>query len=217
MISKIYLRVAQHYLDHYFEKLPEMGTCLHAHHGQILAIDLEDWPLCIYAQVMDEKIQLLTHADQIDAHISGTSWLFLRMAYQSDTPSKSSLRDKKSNLQISGNVKLLLAVQQSLQAWRPDGEACLASIVGELPAHYLTHWLRPLLPPIGQMFNNLNQALAAYVRTEKHWLVDAEEMAWFSEQVNSFHDDLAHYEARLASNAATLLPRRGLYPIDTSQ
>ncbi len=156
--------------------LEPAGTrvCLAARDGQ-LATELDD-------------------AGDCDAELKGTALGFGRLLLGD---AQAVLRE--GTVRISGDTEIAEKFQALLEMARPEPEAELAKLVGDVAAHQLGNTARGLSAWSKQAGNSLGRSLSEYLREERHDLPTRTEMREHLDAVDDFAAGVDRAAARLAS------------------
>lgn len=161
--------------------------------GSVLAVRVRDSSLAMYMAVDSGEI-LLTHeyAAEPDAMVTGSLLDLSRLA---STAGEVAIRD--GSVELGGNPDVARNFQQLLRLARPDPEEELSGIVGDVVAHTIGDFARNTKRWINQGHATMLQNISEYLQEESRAVPSRYESDSFTEQVETFRDDIARFEARL--------------------
>lgn len=172
---------------------PDTRTALTQLEGRVIAIEVTEPALCLFALPGHAGVQLTTVQPlRIDVTISGRASALVGMIARRDTTGTS-----QGHVEIRGDIHLAQRVQQILRSVSIDWEEFTASYVGDMAAHRIGRLSRDLRAYIGSAGRSLAHQFSEYLRYEQDILPVRHEVERFIEEVDALRDDVERLQVRL--------------------
>ena len=162
--------------------------------GRVVAVEMTSPSLTLYLIPNTEGLQLQKHyGSEPDARLSGSASALLRLISSDDKTS--ALFGK--GVTISGDSGLATRLQQILADADIDWEGLLADIIGDLPAHQASRFLRWQRDYWRHAGDSLSHNLGEYLQEEAQLLPPRPELEAFMADVDALRQRSDRLEARL--------------------
>ncbi|NVK43460.1 MAG: SCP2 sterol-binding domain-containing protein [Oceanospirillaceae bacterium] len=162
--------------------------------GRVVAVEATSPSLTLYLIPNAEGLQLQQHyGSEPDARMSGSAGALFRLISSDDKAS--ALFGK--GVTISGDSALATRLQQILADADIDWEGLLADIIGDLPAHQASRFLRWQRDYWRQAGNSLSHNLGEFLQEEAQLLPPRPELEAFMADVDALRQRSDRVEARL--------------------
>jgi ubiquinone biosynthesis protein UbiJ len=160
--------------------------------GRSFAVVVSGLGLRVRLAVADGRLALATDALAADATVEGPPLALLLLL------GKTSLRPAPGAVSVSGDPEVAQLFQTLLSHARPELEAEVARMVGEVPARRGAQVLQAVFAFQRQALASLGRNVAEYLREESGDLADGREVAAHLREVDRLRDDVERAAARLA-------------------
>jgi ubiquinone biosynthesis accessory factor UbiJ len=128
-----------------------------------------------------------------DATLAGTPLSLLALLREDPTAVI-----RRGDVSITGDAEVAARFQELLQLLRPDLEAVLARVIGDVPAHGAGQLLRKVLDYGRSSFNTQALNVGEYLAHEKRVLVPRAEAAQYLHEVDALREQADRLAARVA-------------------
>lgn len=151
------------------------------------------WQVTLLAQ--ESRLQVVrTAAAPADITLSGTPMSLLALLRES-----ASDVIRRGDVMLAGDAALAARFQELLQLLRPDLEAGLARVIGDIPAYGAGSLLRKVLDYGRSAVNTQMTNTGEYLAHEKQLLVPRHEAAQFLQEVDLLREQTDRLAARVAA------------------
>lgn len=172
----------------------ESRAQLSGYAGSLIAVDLVDTGLTIYARVTAEGFALASSAEtEPDVVIRGTPVALVNhlAAMKSGDPGKAAA------IEITGDISLAQDVQAVFRRLEPDWEERLSGWIGDSLAHKAGYAARRGIELVKNADRKLKTDLSEYLRFEREVVVDRPDVEDFNGSVDRLRDDVERLKARI--------------------
>lgn len=178
---------------------PASRTRLLALLQQPLEVRLSAPAMTVYLLSAGERLCLLRETgESAGVQVEGTPLAFLALA----SGDRDTLRDGR--IRLEGDAEQARALQQTFDQLELDWEGALASVIGDIPAHFLGRRVRDSLRWAQQARQRLMQNVEEYVREESQHVPPRAQAEDFFDQIDELllaTDRLSARVERLARQA----------------
>jgi ubiquinone biosynthesis protein UbiJ len=162
--------------------------------GRSLRIAARYTPWRVTLTSMNGKLLLSRNADGMaDATLSGTPFALLSMAREDPQEVI-----RRGDVQIEGDGQIAGLFQELALLLRPDLEAELAQVIGDVPAYGMGSLLRRALDYGRNVARTGAENVGEYLAHERRALVPQAEARQFLEQVDTLRESVDRVAARVA-------------------
>jgi ubiquinone biosynthesis protein UbiJ len=150
------------------------------------------WQLLLHAE--DGRLRLSRDAaSAADVQLAGSPLALLSMLREDPA-----VVIRRGDASLSGDAEAGQRFQELAQLLRPDLEAGLARVIGDIPAHGVGTMLRRAVDYARSSVATQTQNVGEYLTHERRLLVPQAEARQFLEEVDALREDVDRLAARLA-------------------
>lgn len=164
------------------------------HAGRLIALDLANTGLTLYARITGEGVALSIRADgPADVSIRGTPLMLggYFLALQRGGTAQA------ASIEITGDIGLAQDLQAAFRRLEPDFEERLSGWIGDTPAHKAGVAARRFIGLIRGAGRKLDADVGEYLRYEGELVMDRTELEEFNSSVDRLRDDVERLKARV--------------------
>ncbi len=173
---------------------PELINKLAAYQGRVIEIDIQGYNRKLYLLPHSDGMQVSSdYVGVVDTTLRGTPAALFKMALHKDVAPLM----LRGEVEISGDLKLGRAFKKTLAEMQIDWEGHTASIVGDVPTHYIKQSLNSIVSWGKRASNSFKDDVSDYLQEESRDVVSAAELEGFYEDVDRLRDDVERLEARI--------------------
>ncbi|MFC6670235.1 ubiquinone biosynthesis accessory factor UbiJ [Marinobacterium aestuariivivens] len=194
MLSATLLTVAEESLNALLRRDPVTLRALAQLGGRVVAVEVTSPAISLFLIPNAEGLQLQQHyGSEPDARLRGSASALLRLVSADDKAS--ALFGK--GVEVSGDSGLATRLQQVLASADIDWEGLLGDLIGDLPAHQATRFLRWQRSYWRQAGDSLMHNMGEYLQEEARLLPPRPELDAFMAEVDELRQHSDRLEARL--------------------
>jgi ubiquinone biosynthesis protein UbiJ len=162
--------------------------------GKVLLIESTMPPLKLAMETNDQGIMLHSNwQDKADTTVSGSLISIAGLAVNSASQASFS----GSGVNVSGDLDLLLKINNLMAELNVDWEAILASVIGDIPAHLMADKLRKSAAMAKDVGQRAKSAAAEVAKEELRVTPTSPEFKGFSQQVRELSSGVERAAARI--------------------
>jgi ubiquinone biosynthesis protein UbiJ len=162
--------------------------------GKVLLIESTMPPLKLAMETNDQGIMLHSNwQDKADTTVSGSLISIAGLAVNSASQASFS----GSGVNVSGDLDLLLKINNLMAELNVDWEAILASVIGDIPAHLMADKLRKSAAMAKDVGQRAKSAAAEVAKEELRVTHTSPEFKGFSQQVRELSSGVERAAARI--------------------
>ena len=162
--------------------------------GKVLLIESTMPPLKLAMETNDQGIMLHSNwQDKADTTVSGSLISIAGLAVNSASQASFS----GSGVNVSGDLDLLLKINNLMTELNVDWEAILASVIGDIPAHLMADKLRKSAAMAKDVGQRAKSAAAEVAKEELRVTPTSPEFKGFSQQVRELSSGVERAAARI--------------------
>lgn len=162
--------------------------------GKVLLIESTMPPLKLAMETNDQGIMLHSNwQDKADTTVSGSLISIAGLAINSASQASFS----GSGVNVSGDLDLLLKINNLMAELNVDWEAILASVIGDIPAHLMADKLRKSAAMAKDVGQRAKSAAAEVAKEELRVTPTSPEFKGFSQQVRELSSGVERAAARI--------------------
>ena len=162
--------------------------------GKVLLIESTMPPLKLAMETNGQGIMLHSNwQDKADTTVSGSLISIAGLAINSASQASFS----GSGVNVSGNLDLLLKINNLMTELNVDWEAILASVIGDIPAHLMAEKLRKSAAMAKNVGQRAKSAAAEVAKEELRVTPTSPEFKGFSQQVRELSSGVERAAARI--------------------
>ena len=162
--------------------------------GRLLLIESTMPPLKLAMETNDQGIMLHSNwQDKADTTVSGSLISIAGLAVNSASQASFS----GSGVNVSGDLDLLLKINNLMAELNVDWEAILASVIGDIPAHLMADKLRKSAAMAKDVGQRAKSAAAEVAKEELRVTPTSPEFKGFSQQVRELSSGVERAAARI--------------------
>ena len=162
--------------------------------GKVLLIESTMPPLKLAMETNDQGIMLHSNwQDKADTTVSGSLISIAGLAINSASQASFS----GSGVNVSGDLDLLLKINNLMTELNVDWEAILASVIGDIPAHLMADKLRKSAAMAKDVGQRAKSAAAEVAKEELRVTPTSPEFKGFSQQVRELSSGVERAAARI--------------------
>ena len=162
--------------------------------GKVLLIESTMPPLKLAMETNDQGIMLHSNwQDKADTTVSGSLISIAGLAVNSASQASFS----GSGVNVSGDLDLLLKINNLMSELNVDWEAILASVIGDIPAHLMADKLRKSAAMAKDVGQRAKSAAAEVAKEELRVTPTSPEFKGFSQQVRELSSGVERAAARI--------------------
>ena len=162
--------------------------------GKVLLIESTMPPLKLAMETNDQGIMLHSNwQDKADTTVSGSLISIAGLAVNSASQASFS----GSGVNMSGDLDLLLKINNLMTELNVDWEAILASVIGDIPAHLMADKLRKSAAMAKDVGQRAKSAAAEVAKEELRVTPTSPEFKGFSQQVRELSSGVERAAARI--------------------
>tara|TARA_B110000971_G_C20008052_1_gene500195 strand:- start:1061 stop:1744 length:684 start_codon:yes stop_codon:yes gene_type:complete len=162
--------------------------------GKVLLIESTMPPLKLAMETNDQGIMLHSNwQDKADTTVSGSLISIAGLAVNSASQASFS----GSGVNMSGDLDLLLKINNLMAELNVDWEAILASVIGDIPAHLMADKLRKSAAMAKDVGQRAKSAAAEVAKEELRVTPTSPEFKGFSQQVRELSSGVERAAARI--------------------
>lgn len=181
-------------IDRGVEGSPRARDLLALLQGRRMQVVARHTPWDVMLQAQDGRLLLLRGATTAaDVRLAGTPFGLLAMVREDPAAVI-----RRGDVSLSGDAEIGQRFQELTMLLRPDLEAGLARIIGDIPAYGIGSLLRKALAYGRASLGTQAQNVGEYLAHERRVLVPRAEAAQFLEDVDSLREDADRLAARVA-------------------
>jgi ubiquinone biosynthesis protein UbiJ len=185
------LRTIERSLNAALKLDPDAPTALAGLHGKRVALTLQPFATPVVLSVVDGAIVASDEAET-DVSISATPGALLSMLAE-----RGGLQLPAGKISFSGDVELARRLQKAVEQLRPDWDAPIAKVFGDVAGHQIATGLRGLFGYARESARSLLLNTTEYLREESRDLIAPGEMAAFTDAVDTLRDDVERAAERV--------------------
>lgn len=186
----------QHVIDAQVEGSPRARELLAALEGRRMRVVVRHTPWEVTARALEGRLQLLRgDAGEADVTLSGTPLSMLALL-RADDPAAVI---RRGDVTLTGDAEAGGRFQELAMLLRPDIEAGLARVIGDVPAFGIGSLVRKALDFGRASVSTQAANLGEYLAHEKRLLVPQAEARQFIEGVDVLREHVDRLEARIAA------------------
>ncbi len=179
-------------LNRYLSLDPESHRQLSLLSGRVLALHLKPIDVLLFFVFTDNGVTVLDSLDeQPDTRITATPGALLRLSV------KFAGRPDPEDFTVSGDTHLAQAFQSMLTEADIDWEEQLSVITGDILAHQAGKFVRAAKMHARHSRAAFSEDLAEYLKVEKNWLPERDEMEVFLTAVDDLRSRVEQLAARV--------------------
>jgi ubiquinone biosynthesis protein UbiJ len=172
---------------------PRARELLASLEGRNLRVNARFTPWRIHATAVGGRLLLAREAAAADVTVSGTPLGLLSLARENPQQVI-----RRGDVRIEGDAAAAESFQELIELLRPDLEAELALVIGEVPAYGAAAFLRRALDYGRQVAKTGAMNVGEYLAHERRELVPRAEAQQFIEGVDAVREDVDRLAARIA-------------------
>jgi ubiquinone biosynthesis protein UbiJ len=142
--------------------------------------------------VCDTQLKVSIDDEPADALVTGTPFALIRLL-----TGQRNNQVGTSGITITGDAEIAQAFDKLLQHAKPDVEAELARIIGDMPAYYVSRFTREGVTWLQRTTNALSRNISEYLTEESRDLVSEAELDVWLTAVDHIREDVDRAAARL--------------------
>jgi ubiquinone biosynthesis accessory factor UbiJ len=179
-------------VDRHVAGSPRARELLSALEGRSLQVKVKFTPWTVGANALGGRLVLSRHADGADVVISGTPLALL--ALSREVPADVI---RRGDVKLDGDGEVAERFQELMALLRPDLEAELAQIIGDVPAHGAASLLRRVLGYGRSVARTQAQNVGEYLAHESRDLVPRAEASAYLQGVDALREQVDRVTARV--------------------
>lgn len=179
-------------LDRNVAESPEARSLARRLDGRSMKLDIAGTPFKLRLAAADGRVSVLADDDAADATISGSPLALASLA----APAAEN-RIRGGAVEIRGDAEIAQGFQQLLRAARPDLEAELARVIGDVAAFRLGQLARAVLGHGERIATTMRANISEYLVEESGDVPHRDEVQAFIDGVDHLRDGVDRAEARL--------------------
>lgn len=162
--------------------------------GKAIAVTVTDYRLTFYIVIENKGIRLQNNKlDRLDAEFSASSWDFMSLLRERDTP----YWELTQKINTKGSIDVIQELHALLQETHIDWEEYLSFILGDVVTHKISSWGKKLSSWFHQIKAKNQVNLVEYLHYEKNYLPPNQEVKQFFHEVRQLNYDVDRLEAHL--------------------
>jgi ubiquinone biosynthesis accessory factor UbiJ len=188
-------------IDRHVAGSPRARELLQQLDGRSMQITARYTPWRITLLASSTQLQLSRSATTADVRLSGSPMALLSLLLESPDDVI-----RRGDVTLFGDAELATRFQELLQLLRPDLEASLAQVIGDVPAFGAGSLLRKALGHGRSVLDTQASNVGEYLTHEKRLLVPRTEAAQFLTDVDALREQSDRLAARVAALEAQSAP-----------
>ncbi len=149
-----------------------------------------------------EGLRLSLGSTVADANVRGSASSLMRLL-----AGRADGGHHQPGVTVDGDATVVQGFEQLFRHARPDVEAEVARLLGDLPAHFAIQAARTVFATGQRVFATVTRSSGEYLVEESRDVIGRDELAVFLHDVDRLRDDVARIEARIDQLAAARLVR----------
>ena len=159
----------------------------------IIRIEIKELPFSITLLFTSTRVEVLSHyCGEVQTCIRGPALALIRQGLPS---SKTQLSD----IEISGNIEVGLAVNHFLKSIEIDWEEHVSQVIGDVAAHQLCELSKKISSWILFSTRSLQENVGEYLKEEAQWCVNQIEVNDFLNDVDLLRNDIERLQVRISN------------------